>query len=84
MSRQKWSKNGDRYNLITKNIMKNEFTISESNWLYAFKEWYVSVEDCTQAIQVAVSDWVEEILRGKNGWTGSQEQMAKILWLNED
>jgi len=62
--------------------MQNKFTISESNWLYAFKEWYVEVEDCDLAIQEAVSDWVEEILRGN--WEKSQEQMAKILWLNEE
>jgi len=62
--------------------MQNKFTISESNWLYAFKEWYVEVEDCSQAIQTAVSDGVEEILRGS--WEKSQEQMAKILWLNEE
>jgi len=62
--------------------MQNKFTISESNWLYAFKEWFVEVEDCSQAIQTAVSDGVEEILRG--WWEKSQEQMAKILWLNEE
>ena len=57
--------------------MKNEFTISESNWLYAFKEGLVSVGECSVAIQVAVSDGVDHILRGR--FEGSQLQMAKIL-----
>lgn len=60
--------------------MYNEVTIYENDWL-KYEQGYVDVPECHFAAQVRVSDWVSDILEGKDE-DRAREQMRKILYGN--